>query len=667
MPPALASATDNDTQKAALDLGLLDYGQLPSFDELELSPDGTRLAYVGALGDVRHVLVKDLATGHKLVDFVEAPRQKIRALQWADNNHLLTEVSMTTTVSLWGGEWGEYFGVIAADVDTGQAWDVLKFPGGVAGNADRVNLVNGRLRTRWLDGQLWLYMSGYFISGDLWEAQGRMMRVNLRTRAHALIENRDLLSASDGLMDEQGDIVAASKYKENNGHWQIQVGQQGKMHDVLSGEALLDLPLLQGISADGQSIYVITKTDGVSAPADIALTDGKNRTPSVVPGELHRTLWYSTLLDPRNDRVIGGVVEGAGQPTYEFVDPAIERQWQAALRALGNVPVRLVSMSEDLRRVVVLTNTPVGPFYQLVEMNSSTVVPLGPQRRQIPAVAEVRTIEYPAADGLTIPAYLTMPVNRTHEKMPMVVLPHGGPESRDYAGFDWWAQALAYQGYAVLQPNFRGSTNSDASLVAGRGQWGRKMQTDLSDGVRFLAEKGLVDPARVCIVGASYGGYAALAGVSVQQGIYRCAAAVAGVSDLHEMFKPTAQVRANQSWRNRYFQRWLGVTDLDDASVNERSPAKHADAIRVPIMLIHGSDDTVVPFDQSQRMADALQRLHKPFQMVKLKSEDHWLSRGQTRVQMLEALSEFLKTNIPPDAPLGANTSGTPDSNVRSR
>ena len=131
------------------------------------------------------------------------------------------------------------------------------------------------------------------------------------------------------------------------------------------------------------------------------------------------------------------------------------------------------------------------------------------------------------------------------------------------------------------------------------------------------------------------------------------------------MFKPTAQVRANQSWQNRYFQRWLGVTDLDDASVNERSPAKHADAIRVPIMLIHGSDDTVVPFDQSQRMADALQRVHKPFQMVKLKSEDHWLSRGQTRVQMLEAIAEFLRTNNAPDAPLGVSTSGAPATNER--
>ena len=214
---------------------------------------------------------------------------------------------------------------------------------------------------------------------------------------------------------------------------------------------------------------------------------------------------------------------------------------------------------------------------------------------------------------------------------------------------------MAYEGYAVLQPNFRSSTISDTSVAAGSGQWGRKMQTDLSDGVRYLAEKGTIDSARVCIVGASYGGYAALAGVSMQHGIYRCAVAVAGVSDLRKLMKPTVQVRGNANASNRYFERWLGVTDLDDPSVDDRSPVKHADTISVPVMLIHGSDDTVVPFDQSSRMANALQRLHKPFQMVKLESEDHWLSRGQTRLQMLDASVAFLKTNNPPDGPRGAS------------
>ena len=203
--------------------------------------------------------------------------------------------------------------------------------------------------------------------------------------------------------------------------------------------------------------------------------------------------------------------------------------------------------------------------------------------------------------------------------------------------------------------------------MAGRGQWGRKMQTDLSDGVHYLAEKGVVDPARVCIVGASYGGYAALAGVSLQHDIYRCAVAVAGVSDLHELMKPYAQILGNRNWRNRYFERWLGVTDLDDPSVDERSPVKHADAIRVPILLIHGSDDTVVPFDQSRRMADALTRLHRPFQMEKLKSEDHWLSHGQTRLQMLQATVAFLKANNPPDAPPGVGVAGTSANDTRPR
>lgn len=651
--PALCDSAAKQADIA--DPGLAEYGQLPSFDLVELSPDGSRLAYVGAIGDARHVLVKDFATGRKLVDFVEAKGQKIRGLQWADNNHLLTEVSMTTSVSLWGGEWGEYFGVIAADLDTGQAWDVLKFPGGVPGNADRINLASGRIRTRLSNGQPSLYLSGYFISGVQWEAQGRMMRVNLLNRSHALIENRDVLDTYSQLMDEHGEVVAASTYKQETGHWRIDVGNHGQLRQAMAGEALIDIPQFEGISPDGQSIWLITKTDGVSTARNISLADGHLQSAEAPPSNLHRTAWNSVLTDPRNDRIIGGVIVGATQTTYEFVDPAVQKQWQSALDALGNASAQLISISDDLRRAIVLTDTSTGPQYQLVDMATSNLAPLGPRRRHVPAISEVQSIEYPAADGMTIQAYLTLPANRPKTKLPLVVLPHGGPQSRDYSGFDWWAQALAYEGYAVLQPNFRGSTISDTSVAAGSGQWGRKMQTDLSDGVRYLAEKGTIDSARVCIVGASYGGYAALAGVSMQHGIYRCAVAVAGVSDLRKLMKPTVQVRGNANASNRYFERWLGVTDLDDPSVDDRSPVKHADTISVPVMLIHGSDDTVVPFDQSSRMADALQRLHKPFQMVKLESEDHWLSRGQTRLQMLDASVAFLKTNNPPDGPRGAS------------
>jgi dipeptidyl aminopeptidase/acylaminoacyl peptidase len=127
--------------------------------------------------------------------------------------------------------------------------------------------------------------------------------------------------------------------------------------------------------------------------------------------------------------------------------------------------------------------------------------------------------------------------------------------------------------------------------------------------------------------------------------------AVAGLSDLRWVVKTSAGLRLNTSLRTRYGERWLGVSDVGDPSIDERSPLKHAEAVNVPVLLIHGRDDTVVPYQQSRRMADALERLHKPVQMVDLKSEDHWLSRGDTRLQMLAATVAFLKAHNPPDAP----------------
>src|SRR6202000_1163994 len=135
------------------------------------------------------------------------------------------------------------------------------------------------------------------------------------------------------------------------------------------------------------------------------------------------------------------------------------------------------------------------------------------------------------------------------------------PAARDLAEFDWWAQALADQGYLVLQPNYRGSDIEQKFMESGFGEWGRKMQTDLSDGVRYLVKQGMVDPARVCIVGASYGGYAALAGVTLDKGVYRCAVSVAGISDLKHMLQ---DVNAYADRDRRYWNRFMGVSGPSD-------------------------------------------------------------------------------------------------------
>ena len=652
----LCAATPSLTE--AQEQGLAAYGQLPSFELLDLSPDGTRLAYAGTVGDERHVLVKSFADGHTLVDFTAPKGQKLRGLHWADNDHVLATVSMTTAVSLWGGERDEYLGVIAADLKTNQAWDVLKFPGGVANNAGRLNLVTGRVRARQINGETWLYVYGVFASGAAWESRGRMMKINLNKRTHAIVETRDFGEQYDRLLDETGNLVAVSDYNHDRRHWQITAGAGGRLQSVMSGDAEIDVPAFQGISPDGQDIWLLTWKDGVSTPVSVSLADGKPTSPSKARAGIHREAWHSVVLDERTDRVVAGVIEGTAGQTCEFLDPTTDARWHAVVKALGDMRPTFVSSSDDLSRVIVQVQAPNGPLYLLADMVTAKFTALGPRYRQLPAVGEVRTIEYAAEDGLTIPAYLTLPAGREAKRLPLIVMPHGGPESDDRGGFDWWAQALAFEGYAVLQANFRGSTVSDAFVVAGQGQWGRKMQTDLSDGVRHLAKQGIIDPARVCIVGASYGGYAALAGVSLQHGIYRCAVAVAGVSDLRRLVKSRAGLRTEANIGARYLERWLGVSDVDDPSVDDRSPLRHVDAIEVPLLLIHGRDDMVVPYEQSRWMADELKRLHKMYKLVDLKAEDHWLSQSRTRLQMLEEVVAFLKTNNPPatDTPAAAGT-----------
>jgi dipeptidyl aminopeptidase/acylaminoacyl peptidase len=253
-------------------------------------------------------------------------------------------------------------------------------------------------------------------------------------------------------------------------------------------------------------------------------------------------------------------------------------------------------------------------------------------------------VSYKAADGLAMDGVLTLPPGRDPKGLPVVVLPHGGPSADNRVEFDWWAQAFASRGYAVFQPNFRGSTNrGDAFRRAGYGEWGRKMQTDLSDGLAELGRRGIVDPSRACIVGASYGGYAALAGVTLQQGVYRCAASVAGVADINLMYDTDVRESGNSRMTWKSLREALG-DPKGYAAISPRRFAARADA---PILLVHGRDDTVVPLRQSQVMADALKDAGKPYELVVLAGEDHWLSRGETRKQMLAATVAFVEKNNP--------------------
>ncbi len=215
-----------------------------------------------------------------------------------------------------------------------------------------------------------------------------------------------------------------------------------------------------------------------------------------------------------------------------------------------------------------------------------------------------RMVDYRASDGLALRGVLTLPPGRRPKALALVVLPHGGPEERDYPRFDWWAQAFASRGYAVFQPNFRGSSGYGVQFRnAGLGEWGRKMQTDISDGVADLAKKGIVDPKRACIVGGSYGGYAALAGVTVQQGLYRCAVSVAGVADLSDMLIYEHKASASTSSSSiRYWRAFMGATSSSDSRLDAITPSALAGQGRRP--------DPAHPRRQGHGCSDRPERNH---------------------------------------------------------
>jgi acetyl esterase/lipase len=486
-----------------------------------------------------------------------------------------------------------------------------------------------------------LHVHGVYVT-DVTETA--LFRINLTTGTEALIRKGGI--ATNGwLIDDSGEIVAEQDYSEHDRRWSIRLYDGRHLLHTVSGVAPIDSPDMLGLNASGDEIVVaLTEADGVNwRPLSIKEgTWGADLAPNESLNEF--------LLQPGSQRMIGTGYVG-DETRYHFIDKSLQAGWDWTVRVFGFQRVELISISADHSRFLVQVQGPKSGYaYYLSDIKEHLTKSIGPVYAGVTQVAEMRAIKYKAADGLEIPAYLTLPPDRPAKNLPVIVFPHGGPEARDNLGFDWWAQAMAMQGYAVLQPNYRGSSLGKKFVEAGYGQWGRKMQTDLSDGLNDLATQGIIDPRRACIVGASYGGYAALAGVTLQSGVYRCAVAVSAVSDPANFMRWVGRKESyGDKTGQRYWERFLGVEDPGDKRLDEISPLRHIDQLTVPMMLIHGRDDTTVPYDQSVDVAKAMKKAGRTVEFVTLDKEDHYFSRSATRLQMLQSSMDFLKKYNPAD------------------
>jgi dipeptidyl aminopeptidase/acylaminoacyl peptidase len=615
------------------------YGNLPDLDAVSISPVGDRIAYIKSEPGTREIVVSRVAD-RKVLTVMPIGEVKVRAVRWADDGHLMIEISDSINPDGSPGRSGERLRLLVLDVVT---HDVSRVPDPhkVRGAMD---LIAGEPVIRRINGHTVIFV--ITASWANFRPLRSMVRCDLDTGEQREYANGSF-SNVDWLVGISGGIAAEEDYDARGTRWVVKIPKDGEYKTVVEGVEAIDIPRILGFGPQPDTLLLAMVEGGEIFWRPLALKDGSIGPPITEA----RNLW-APIEDPITHRMVGGVYID-DTVRYVFFDRERQRIWDSITHAFSGAQVSFESATWDFRKIVVrVESKELGYLYELVDLDLHKALRIGDVYNGVTAPFDVRRITYAAADGLEIPAYLTMPRTGSETGLPLVVLVHGGPESRDTADFDWWSQALAAQGYAVLRANFRGSSLGRKFVALGYGEFGRKMQTDLSDGVRYLVKTGIVDPARVCIVGASYGGYAALAGVTLDApGVYRCAVSIAGLADLRAMLH-WIDMRSStvESPQQRFWYRFMGVNDPADSRLDQISPILHVDAVQAPILLIHGHDDTVVPTEQSERMFAALKEAKKDVRYVELANEDHWLSRSATRQQMLRESVEFLRLHNPPGA-----------------
>jgi dipeptidyl aminopeptidase/acylaminoacyl peptidase len=258
-------------------------------------------------------------------------------------------------------------------------------------------------------------------------------------------------------------------------------------------------------------------------------------------------------------------------------------------------------------------------------------------------LAEMKPVTYQARDGLTIHGYLTLPQGGG-KNLPLIVNPHGGPWARDAWGYSAEVQFLANRGYAVLQMNFRGSTGyGRAFWEAGFKQWGRKMQDDVTDGVGYAIAQGIADPKRICIYGASYGGYCALAGLAFTPDLYACGVDYVGVSNLF-----TFLTTIPPYWKPRLdmYYEMVGNPETDKELLAETSPVMHAGNIRAPLLIVQGAQDPRVNINESDQMVAALKKHGIAVEYLVKENEGHLFTNEENRLEFYEAMERFLEKHL---------------------
>ena len=603
------------------------FGARPAVSQVSLSPDGRRIAFVSALpGQGGALFIVDAAEGavpRRLAVATGAP-ERLAECRWATNARLVCTIygQVATPDPLSpGGAWGRFFErLVAVPADGGHP-------------VKQVTLGIGTV-VDWLPEQDGAVIAQLYLRSGYGRISGELTRYDIETgKPHEVEQVSQTIESymTDGIGHARiaSDAVTPGmltfRYRPPDGS----VWRPFSTYRPDTGAGF------EPVAIDPRTnlAWGFRKTDGRLAILTKTLDPAGTETEVYGRPDVDVD---GVVRIGRRQRIIG-VRYTTDALHFHYTDPELERVAAALAKALPATPiVRIVDASDDERRLLILAASDLDPGrYYLLDRDSrhlQRLMDVRPQLAGIP-LAPMKPVSYKAADGTVIPAYLTLPPGRPQPGR-AIVIPHGGPTARDEWGFDWLAQFFAAKGYAVLQPNFRGSSGYGDAFKADEGfrEW-RTAIGDIDDGARWLVAEGIASPRRLAIFGWSYGGYAALQAGATEPSLYKAIVAVAPVTEVGQLWGTNGMGNtAKEISKFRFY-------DAEAAS-----PAANATRITAPVMLAHGTFDRNVGYDQSKRMAAHLAAAGRAPLFLTFAGLDHQLDDAAARSKLLAQSADFIQS-----------------------
>jgi acetyl esterase/lipase len=629
------------------------FGARPSLTMLSLSPDGVSIAYVAPTeGEGSVLYTMRLGDHQRAVPALLADGKPWRMFKcdWVANSRLACQLYGIQRSPAAGMDLVTLTRLVAVDADGKN----LRLLSTQQRNARGLQLYGGEIIDRLPDEDGVVLMSRNYVpedhGGSAIGSNQRGLgvdRIDTRTGQTQMVELPQE-GVTSYLSDGHGHIRIMATLVVDNARGQMRSYQKYfyrtatsrdwqplGTYDFLDHTGFCPLAVDPGLNA----VFGLKKKDGREAVYKIALD-----------GSLHEELVFE-----RPDVDVGGIVDiGRRQRpigvTYVtdkshvyYFDADLEKMHASLGRALPQTPeISIPDSSTDESELLVMAAGDHDPgIYYRFDRHARQMQPLLAVREQLDGMplASVKAVDYPAQDGTRIPAYITFPPGKDSAKgLSAVVMPHGGPGARDVGGFNWLAQFFAHQGYVVLQPNFRGSAGYGEAWFEHNGFQSWKIAIgDVLDAGRWLVTEGVADPAKLAIVGWSYGGYAALQSAIVDPKLFKAVIAIAPVTDLD------ALKEERRNWSDyEIVERMIG----DGPHVREGSPLRNASRLEAPVLLFHGTFDRNVSYLQSKDMAAACSTAHARCELVTFDGLDHQLDDSTARTQLLRKSDDFLQRSL---------------------